>query len=364
MKRDFIQNNPMILRALGESMDRKVEQLPEVEHTFSPAFEQRMDRLIRAQSRPYYRYVNTGMKKAVLALAAVFLLLTALMFSVSALREPVVRFIVKVYEKITNVHYQPENPEQLPATLEVYYEPAWLPKGYRLNDSMTIDVLILYSLTYTDEKENDINFSQYTIIGTTLGLDTEGTKTKPITVNGNAGMFFSNKGIQHILWNDGQYGFQLFGPVTKADLLRMARSFRAVDRPPGTDSPGMAGAIQEDTGQFPSTLEVLFDPTWLPEGYRLDAKSGLDYAHDWIYVNDSGKEIRLTQHTIVSIDVTPDEEHPDPKPITVNGNAGYSFIGDDMPYLIWKDGQYGYTLYGPVPEADLLRMAQSLRAAK
>ena len=101
---------------------------------------------------------------------------------------------------------------------------------------------------------------------------------------------------------------------------------------------------------------------WLPEGYRLDTgnKSDHDFFRSRAYVDESGKIITLEQHTIISADVTPDEEHPDPKPITVNGDAGYSFIGDGMPYLVWKDGQYGYMLYGPASEVDLLRMAESL----
>ena len=48
--------------------------------------------------KPYYRFVNTNAKKAMLALAAVILLLITMIFSVSALREPVVQFLKEVYE--------------------------------------------------------------------------------------------------------------------------------------------------------------------------------------------------------------------------------------------------------------------------
>jgi len=98
MKQDFIRENPAIIRALGVAMDRKVERIPVIQHTFSPAFEGRMNRLLRAQDKSYYRFVNTGAKRAVLALAVVILLLITMVFSVSALREPVVQFIAEIYE--------------------------------------------------------------------------------------------------------------------------------------------------------------------------------------------------------------------------------------------------------------------------
>lgn len=98
MKQDFIRENPAIIRALGAVMDRKAERIPVIEHTFSPTFEDRMNRLVRAQDKSYYRFVNTGAKRAVLALAVVILLLITMVFSVSALREPVVQFIAEIYE--------------------------------------------------------------------------------------------------------------------------------------------------------------------------------------------------------------------------------------------------------------------------
>ena len=215
----------MLLMAIGEAMDRRVERIPVAEHTFSPAFEQKMNRVIRAQSKPYYRFVNTNAKKAVLALAAILILLITMVFSVSALREPVVRFIVEVYEKFSDVFFHQQE-EQFPNELEVYYVPAWLPEGYQADDAQTIDVINLCERTFVHKSENDIIFKQYIITGTVSRIDTEGITPKSVTVNGNEGLFYSNNGIQRLLWNNGQYGFSIFGPVTEAELLRMAESLR------------------------------------------------------------------------------------------------------------------------------------------
>ena len=99
--------------------------------SFSPTFERKMDRLIRAQRKPYYMMVNTRPKRALLSFAVVIILLITMIFSVSALREPVLRFIVEVYEKFSKVFYHQQEEEYFPATLEIYYSPTWLPEGYQ-----------------------------------------------------------------------------------------------------------------------------------------------------------------------------------------------------------------------------------------
>jgi len=194
--------------------------------TFSPAFERKMNRLIRAQRQSYYPLINRTYKKALLALAATFILLTTMVFSVSALREPVVRFLVEVYEKFSLVFYHQEAEEtvELPATIETYYAPTWLPEGYTLNDEQTVDAILWFTQVYTDASGNEITFKQSVISSTTQIIDTENVQAVEVSVNENPGLSYANKGIQNLAWNDGQYGFRIFGPVTEADLLRMAAS--------------------------------------------------------------------------------------------------------------------------------------------
>jgi hypothetical protein len=198
--------------------------------TFSPKFERKMERLLRAHRKPYYPLVNTNFKKAALAMAVVLIIMITTVFSVSALREPVIRFFVEVYEKFSQVffHHQPE--EQFPATLEVYYAPTWLPEGYREDAGQTVDIILSCERTYMNANMDEISFRQHTITSSALRIDTEGVQAKQVVVNGNPGLAYSNKGIQHLLWNSEQYGFFVFGPVPETDLLRMAESIQAVKK--------------------------------------------------------------------------------------------------------------------------------------
>lgn len=196
---------------------------------YSPAFERKMDRLIRAQRKPYFPLVNTSFKRAFLAATIAVIMLITMVFSVSALREPVVRFFVEVYETFSQVvlHHEPE--DEFPAMLETYYEPTWLPSGYQEKVDQRVDAAIFCEWTYMDDNGNALIFKQYTITSTALLIDTEGTQSEQVTVNGNAALFYSNKDIQHLMWSDGAYGYLVSGAVTKEELYRIAESILAVE---------------------------------------------------------------------------------------------------------------------------------------
>ncbi|MCL2301281.1 MAG: DUF4367 domain-containing protein [Firmicutes bacterium] len=227
MNLDDLLNSPQFKQALFDvqtaECERYEKNLKPV--TFSPEFERKMERLIRAHQKPYYSLISTRPKRILLSFAAALILLTATVFSVSALREPVIRFIVEVYEKFSNVFFHQELEVQFPTTLETYYTPTWLPDGYN-KDARIVDVAFFCDWTYENEDGGEIKFKQYTITSSVLRIDTEDVQTKSYSINGKEGLYYSSKGIQHLAWSDGQYGFLVLGPISEADLLRIAESIQ------------------------------------------------------------------------------------------------------------------------------------------
>jgi len=73
-------NNERLLKAIGDIDGKYIKEAMPKEET-----------------KPYFRFVNTGAKRTLLALAVVMLLLITMVFSVSALREPVMEFISEIY---------------------------------------------------------------------------------------------------------------------------------------------------------------------------------------------------------------------------------------------------------------------------
>ena len=76
-----------------------------IDFTFSEKFIKRMDKLIRAQKKSYYKFINTAGKRVAVIFAAIITLFTASL-SVKAIREPVVRFIKQIYETFTHYTFE------------------------------------------------------------------------------------------------------------------------------------------------------------------------------------------------------------------------------------------------------------------
>jgi len=229
MKQDFIRDNPQLIRALRQAQDEKTDALIEASKgtPYAPSveFERNMERLIRVQRKPYYKYTNTRAKKALLALAAAFIIMIPTVFSVSALREPVVKFFVEVYELFSSVFFGGASIEAPPMTLAQIYLPEYIPEGYTLDESATIEMsrqaIFLYHGT-----DGIIEYQQFLYDSAGFTINTEGIVHEEILVGEHAGVFYSNLGNQTILWTNSQYGFSLSGPVPKEELLAMALSLK------------------------------------------------------------------------------------------------------------------------------------------
>ena len=77
------------------------------DHAFSPRFERRMERLIRAERTPAWHLVNTAPKRALLVLV-VIVLLTATACSIPAVREPLFKFIIKTFDSFSEIVFPEE----------------------------------------------------------------------------------------------------------------------------------------------------------------------------------------------------------------------------------------------------------------
>ena len=230
MKQDFIRDNPQLLRALRQAQDEKTDAIIEASknstHVASEHFKREMERLARAQRKPYYKYTNTRAKKAVLALAAAFILMITTVFSVSALREPVVKFFIEVYELFSSVFFEKTPQEEsIPTTLEQIYLPTYIPDGYSLDEASSIEMSGQVSFRYYGNNEI-LEYKQFLLDSAGFTINTEGIVYEDILVGEYKGIYCSNLGSQTILWANDQYGFSLAGPVPKEKLLAMALSLK------------------------------------------------------------------------------------------------------------------------------------------
>ena len=125
-----------------------------IDFTFSEKFIKRMDKLIRAQRKSYYKFINTAGKRAAVIFAAIITLFTASL-SVKAIREPVVRFVKRVYE--TFIHYSFDGGTTDKISKEYAIR---VPENFNQTNRIQGDALI--ATEYTSDSGDIIEFKQMT----------------------------------------------------------------------------------------------------------------------------------------------------------------------------------------------------------
>lgn len=209
-------------------MERRSSELPEDGEAepceFSPAFERKMERLIRMERLPFSALINTVSKRVAAALIAACLALATTVCSVKALREPVFGFFIEIYETFSRVNFQKDGSgESDPNLIEQYYTPQFIPDGFTLVSEVRYDIMAKYE--YCDSDGRDISFEQ-SLRNTSIVIDTEGTIVEDVTVNDIAAIYYQNKGYDNLIWSDKGYVFTLSIPsaLGKSEILRMAES--------------------------------------------------------------------------------------------------------------------------------------------
>lgn len=226
MDKDF---DMKLVKALIEAEKIYLEELPSEEelenyHTFSDEFNIKMEKLINGErKKQWYRklpFINNRV-------AAVFLVglvvLAVSTFSVEAWRLKFFDYVLNIQEEYTEIKFNKtdEYVERKDNEL-VIYKPEYIPKGYEITDEETLHSM--YIAEYKNAEDKYLIFHQYTLEGTGMQIDTEGTTLEDITINGSEGYFYHNKGYNNILWNDGYYGFMISGEISKEDIFKIAES--------------------------------------------------------------------------------------------------------------------------------------------
>ena len=210
--------------AFREVISSEFAQIPtdedSIDFTFSEKFIKRMDKLIRAQKKSYYKFINTAGKRVAVIFAAIITLFTASL-SVKAIREPVVRFIKQVYE--TFIHYTFEGDIQPKIKKEFFIKT--LPDGFIQHDKIESDLAI--TTIYVNDN-NTIKFTQQSTNNANHFFDNEsGTLTK-VTISGINVDIYESENIKHAVWTDEGYFFKLtcLGEINIDSVTMMIESIQ------------------------------------------------------------------------------------------------------------------------------------------
>jgi hypothetical protein len=223
-------SNEILTRAFHEVYDEEFGSIPSKEeiaktHEYSDKFKAKIQKLIK-KSKMKYIYIFNMQIRRMAAVTMIIIGILAASLTVEAIRKPIINFFVTAYEKFSAVFFISDNDSGLyvPEAIEILYSPADIPDGYNLEDKIINS--ILRELFYTNADGDEIMFKQY-IISSEITINTEGIITEDIFIRENKGVFYSNMGLNTILWNDNQYGYLVTGSIDKDVLQAIAESIKA-----------------------------------------------------------------------------------------------------------------------------------------
>ena len=187
--------------------------------------EKRMGKLIRQQGRPGYFLWNTTGKRAACILAALLIGLTSVTFSVKAVREPVVAFITKIYDRFTEIIFPgSDTPADDPGS-PVGIEPRWpsyLPDGCTVTKESVLHLRA--TRVYQDPDGRTLIYSLSFGDGSAFRIDTEGAAVKEIVIGQRHGLFSEKDGEHILIVTDGSYVYAVTGLIPESEMIKMIAS--------------------------------------------------------------------------------------------------------------------------------------------
>lgn len=214
-------------KAFREAISSEFSQIPcdedSIDFTFSERFNKKMSKLIKSQRKSYYFLINTASKRVAVLLLAVLTLFTASM-SIKAIREPVVKFIVEVYESFTRYFFEGDTADEI----DKEYTITELPIGY----SETNKFKGRNSITtiYEDENGNKIEFIQGISNNTEFNLDFEHSNVQTIYIDNEKIELYEWDEMSCAFWTKDGYVFNLiYNPdsVTTSEIEKVISNIKS-----------------------------------------------------------------------------------------------------------------------------------------
>jgi hypothetical protein len=205
---------------------RELEALPEeheIEHEFSKRFERRMRKLVRRSKTGSPAGGAVFLRRRAVALVAAIVILLATAMSVSAVRAAVFEFITEVYEKFTHMFFEESPPSQESADELIIRRPTFIPEGFVLVSEKTAGPVLLVYENGSDYISY-ISYSQQRLKDVSMDINTEGAALEELEFNGLPAKYYSNRGVQNLLWYDDEYLYMISSTLDRDAVFRIAGS--------------------------------------------------------------------------------------------------------------------------------------------
>lgn len=214
-------------KLLMDFQEKRLRGLPfeySIKHEFSKNFENKMEKLIRRERKPYYPLIKTKARTVIIVVILILILLTTTAFAIEPIRNKVFDFFLNIFEEFSIVTVDGDKEADAPARIIDQYEPGYIPEGYVFSEeNKTNDFITTY---YVRESPFDeISLTQSTKQSFTPTIDTEGVVTIEIELsNGLNGLYCTNKGVNIMVLHNEYYAFMVSSQGNLEELIKFAES--------------------------------------------------------------------------------------------------------------------------------------------
>jgi len=165
------------------------------------------------------------LRRRAVALIAAIIILFASAMSVSAVRAAVFEFITDVYEKFTHIFFDESRSSQDATDGFAIYVPAYIPEGFELVNKKTGGLVLLEY----EKGDEFISYSQQRLENVSININTEGTELEELEFKGLPAKYYSNQGVQNLLWYDDEYLYMVSSTLDRDAVFRIAESVETAD---------------------------------------------------------------------------------------------------------------------------------------
>lgn len=168
-------------------------------------------------------------------LGVLLLIFNISVVSVPAMKEKTLEFFMKTYKDHTDIGKYPGekvedvknvSEDRFTIKLSKEYEITYLPEGFKLRD-MHKDEIGWEANYYNEDKL--IMFSQSSLNGTDLSIDTENTKNTYVDINGQQALVTEKENLVNMVWRVDENIITVSGiDVSKEEIIKVAKSVEKV----------------------------------------------------------------------------------------------------------------------------------------
>lgn len=197
----------VLIQGLYEFKELEFSKVPpedEIDHTFSEKYIKERNRIIRQLGQPYYKLINTTLKKVAIIILTLIMALSSLM-TVDAFREKLLEFIYRTFSTHTVIDSSKNDTDKI----ERYYSIPSIPNNYA--ETFSKESANNTTKKYENNTHQYIFFIQ-ALTSNPFLFDSENSELKEEMINDTPCLTCENKSKYYCYWEFDGYRFELVYP--------------------------------------------------------------------------------------------------------------------------------------------------------